>query len=93
MEKSADLASGTQATGVRIIRSAARNWENADARSDNLVLRGRGGLGGGHCSGEDEDDDKGADEMFHSEIPPKLYCLKKISLNKPDEVTIGYKME
>jgi hypothetical protein len=31
--------------------------------------------------------------MFHSGVPLKLYLQKKISLDKPDEVTIGYIME
>ena len=56
-------------------------------------MSGGGSLRAGDGSSENEDDDKSADEMFHCEIPPKLYWLKKISLDKPDEVTIGYKLE
>ena len=61
---------------------------------DDLVLRGGvGSLGGGDCTGEDEDGDESANDMFHNEIPPKLYLCKKISLDKPDDVTIGYKLD
>jgi hypothetical protein len=42
---------------------------------------GGGGLGGSGYTGEDEDDDEGADDVFHSEIPQKLYLIKKISLD------------
>jgi hypothetical protein len=81
-------------TGVRIVWSAGRNRDHADAGSDNLVLGGsRGGLRGGSYTGEDEGEDEGANDMFHNGIPLKLYLLKKISLDKPDEVTIGYIME
>jgi hypothetical protein len=31
--------------------------------------------------------------VFHNGIPLKLYSRKKISLDKPDKVTIGYIME
>jgi hypothetical protein len=31
--------------------------------------------------------------MFHNGIPLKLYSQKKISLDKANEVTIGYIME
>ncbi len=51
-------------------------------RSGDLVLGGGGGgLRGGNCTGEDEDNDEGADDVFHSGIPLKLYLLKKISLD------------
>ena len=33
--------------------------------------------GGGNCTGEDEDSDEGADDMFHSGIPLKLYSQKR----------------
>jgi hypothetical protein len=80
--------------GIGIVRRATRNGEHAGARGNNLAFGGGGGgLGGSNCTGEDEDDDEGANEMFHSGIPLKLYLQKKISLDKPDEVTIGYIME
>ena len=50
-------------------------------------------MSGSNCSGEDEDDDEGADDVFHSGIPLKLYSQKKICLDKANEVTIGYIME
>ena len=78
---------------MRIVWCAAGDGQHADAAGSNLVLgRGVGGLGCGDCTGEDEDDDKRANDMFHKEIPPKLYSCKKISLDKPDDVTIGYKL-
>jgi hypothetical protein len=92
---SLDLLSATEhATSVRIVRSAGRNWQHAGAGDGDLVLRGgAGGLGCGGCTGENEDDNKCANDMFHSEILPKLYLCKKISLDKPDDVTIRYKLE
>ena len=42
---------------------------------------------------KDEDEDEGANDVFHNGIPLKLYVQKKISLDKQDEVTIGYRME
>jgi hypothetical protein len=48
---------------------------------------------GGDGSSEDEDEDEGSDDVFHNGIPLKLYVQKKISLDKQDEVTIGYRME
>jgi hypothetical protein len=88
------LTALSHTTGIRIVRSARRNWDHADAGGDDLVLGGCGrGLGRSGYTSENEGDDKGADDMFHSGIPLKLYFLKKISLDKPDEVTIGYMME
>ena len=46
-------------------------------------------MGGSNCTGEGKDDNDSADEVFHSGIPLKLYLLKKISLDKAYEVTIG----
>jgi hypothetical protein len=80
--------------GVRIVRGTDWNREHAGAGGYDFVLRGGiGGLGCGDCTGEDEDDDKRANDMFHNEIPPKLYLCKKISLDKPDDVTIRYKLD
>jgi hypothetical protein len=79
------------AAGIWIVRSAGRNWYNADAGGCDLVLGGSGGgLRGGSCTGEDEDDDEGTNDVFHIGIPLKLYLQKKISLDKPDDVTIEY---
>jgi hypothetical protein len=76
------LPGGTQTAGIGIIRSAAGNRQHAGAGSDELVLgRGGGGLRGGSYTGEDEDDNDGADDVFHNGIPLKLYLLKKISLD------------
>jgi hypothetical protein len=88
------LASLGHTASVGIVGSAAWDREHAGARGNNLaVCGGGGGLRGSNCTGEDEDDDEGANEMFHSGIPLKLYLQKKISLDKPDEITIGYIME
>jgi hypothetical protein len=91
---SAELLGSSHTAGVWIVRSTAGDRKHADFRDGDFVLGGGGGgLGGSNCSGEDESDDEGANEMFHSGIPLKLYSQKKISLDKPDEVTIGYIME
>ena len=83
----------THAAGIRVVWCAGRNWQHAGATGNNLVLLGGiGGVGCGDCTCEDKDDDKRANDMFHKEIPPKLYSCKKISLDKPDDVTIGYKL-
>jgi hypothetical protein len=91
------LASSSQAASVRIVRRTHRDREHADLGDDSLISggggRGLSGLSGGNCSGEDEDDDEGAYDMFHNGIPLKLYSQKKISLDKANEVTIGYIME
>jgi hypothetical protein len=89
-----ELLSGTQTAGVWIVGWAGRNRQHAGAGGSDPVLGGGGGgLGGGSCTGENQDDDEGANEMFHNGIPLKLYLQKKISLDKPDEITIGYIME
>jgi hypothetical protein len=76
------LATETHTAGVGIVRSAGGNGEHADTGSDDLVLGGGGrGLRGGNCTGENEGDDEGANDMFHNGIPLKLYLLKKISLD------------
>ena len=88
------LSSLSHAAAVRIIRSAHGNGKHAHLGHSDLVLGGGGGsLCGSNCSGEDEDDDEGANDMFHNGIPLKLYSQKKISLDKANEVTIGYIME
>lgn len=88
------LAAETHTAGVGIVGSARGDRQHAGAGRGDLVLGGGGGgLGGGSYTGEDEDDDESADDVFHSGIPLKLYLQKKISLDKPDEVTIGYIME
>jgi hypothetical protein len=87
------LATG-HTTGVRVVRSAGRNWQHAGAGDGDLVLRGgAGGLGCGGYTGENEDDNECANDMFHSVVLPKLYLCKKISLDKPDGVTIRYKLD
>ena len=89
-ETARDLAAESHSAGIRIIRSAAGDGQHADLGDSHLVFGGSGGgLGGSNCTGEDEDGDEGADDVFHSGIPPKLYLLEKISLDNPDEVTIG----
>ena len=75
---------------VWIVRRAGRDGKHAGANGGDLVLGSSGrGLGGSDCTSEGEDDDDSADEVFHSGIPLKLYLLKKISLDKAYEVTIG----
>ena len=64
--------------GIGIIRSAGRNGKAADLGDANLVLRrGERGLGGSNCTGEDEDDDEGADDVFHKWDTPKVVFSKK----------------
>jgi hypothetical protein len=88
------LSLASHTAGVRIVGSAAGDWEHADLGDSDLVLGGGGrGLGGSNCTGEDEDGDEGTNEMFHSGIPLKLYSQKKICLDKANGVTIGYIME
>ena len=88
-----ELASLSHAAGIRIIGRANRNGQHAGAGCGDLVLgRSGGDLCGGNCTGEDEGNDKRANDMFHSGIPLKSYSRKKICLDKPDEVTIGYKL-
>ncbi len=67
MQKIAQMGlASTHAAGVRIVWSAGRNRQHAGAGDDGLVLRsGAGSLGGGGCTGKDEDDDESANDMFH----------------------------
>jgi hypothetical protein len=89
-----ELPGSSQAASVRIVGRTHRDREHAHFGDGDLILGGGGrGLSGGNCSGEDQDDDEGADDMFHNGIPLKLYSQKKISLDKANEVTIGYIME
>jgi len=89
-----NLVAKTHTASVGIIRRAGGNREAADLGHGDLVMgSGEGGLGGGNCTGEDEDGNEGANELFHSGIPLKLYSQKKICLDKANEVTIGYIME
>ena len=90
----AKLSALSHATGIGIVWRAGWNWDHADAGGNNLVLgRGGGDLGCGGYTGEDEGNNEGSDDVFHNGIPLKLYLNKKISLDKPDEVTIGYILE
>ena len=92
MSRRVRLASTSHAAGVRIIRSAAGDRKHAGAGGscNQLgVVGGRGGLCAGHCTGKNESDNESPDDVFHSEIPLKLYSQKKIFLDKPNEVTIG----
>ena len=92
--KPVELATSSHSAGVRIIRSAAGDRQHAATRNSDFVLGGgRRDLGGGNCTGEDKDGDEGADELFHSEVPLKLYSQEKICMDKANEVTIGYIME
>lgn len=80
--KAPTLAAKAHTASIGIIWGAGRNRQHAGASCDNFVVgRGRGGLSGGNCSGDDEGDDEGANDVFHREIPRKLYLVKKISLD------------
>jgi hypothetical protein len=77
-----ELAAETHTAGIWIVWGTGGNGKNADTSSDDFVLRGgRGDLCGCSCTGEDEDDGEGTNDMFHKEIPRKLYLLKKFSLD------------
>jgi hypothetical protein len=68
--------------GIGIIRGANRHGKHAGAGGGYFVLgRGGRGLGCGSYTSENQDDDEGADNMFHNGIPLKLYLQKKISLD------------
>ena len=64
------LAAETHTTGVGIVGSARRNRKHADASCGDLGLsRGGGSLGGGNCTGEDEDGDESANDVLHGMSP------------------------
>ena len=84
------LSAETHTAGVRIIWWAGWYGHNTDAICGDLVLRrSRRNLGCSSSASKGEDDNDESDDMFHSEIPLKLYLKKKIFLDNPDEVTIG----
>jgi hypothetical protein len=94
LESKLELVTSAHAAAVWIVRRAGRNRKHAGPGYGDLIFcRGGRSLGGGNCSGESEDDDEGANELFHSGIPLKLYSQKKICLDKANEVTIGYIMK
>ena len=63
------LAASANATGIRIVWSAAWDGEHAGAGCRDLVLgAGGGGLCGGNSTGENQGDDEGADDVFHSVV-------------------------
>jgi hypothetical protein len=91
---SAELPGGSHTAGVRIIWRTAGDGEAADLGGCDLVLGGGvGDLVGGNCTGNNEDGNEGADELFHNRIPLKLYSQKKICLDKANGVTIRYILE
>jgi hypothetical protein len=84
----------SHATAVWVVGWAHGHRQHADFGEGDLILGGGGGgLSGGNGTGENQDDDEGAYNMFHNGIPLKLYSQKKISLDKANGVTIGYIME
>jgi len=77
-----ELAAETHTARIGIVGGAGGNGKHAGACGDDLVMSGGGrDLGGGGCTGEDENGNEGANDVFHSGIPLKLYLLKKISLD------------
>ena len=75
---------------IGIIGGAHGDGHRAGLGDGDLGLAGGGGdLGGSGCSSENECDDESADNSFHFSIPLKVYLPLKISLDKPDETTIG----
>jgi hypothetical protein len=76
------LATETHSAGIGIIWGAGRDWQHADLGDGDLFFcRSGGALSGGGCSCDDKSDDEGADDVFHREVPRKLYLIKKISLD------------
>jgi hypothetical protein len=59
-------AASRHTADIRIVGWAGGNRQHAGAGGRDLVLGGGGGgLGGGNCTGENQDNDEGANEMFH----------------------------
>ena len=60
--------------GAGSVWVAGGDRQNADAGNRDLVRGGgRGGLGGGSCTGEGQDDDESADDVLHDGLP--LSCI------------------
>ena len=88
------LATLSHTAGIGIVGSTHGDREAANLGDGDLVLGGsQRDLGGGSCTGEDEDGNEDANDVFHNGIPLKLYSQKKICLDKANGVTIGYIME
>jgi hypothetical protein len=84
LERELELVTSAHTAAVWIVRRAGRNRKHAGPGYGAHVFgRSGGGLGGGSCSGEGEDDDEGANDMFHSGIPLKLYSQKRFVWTKP----------
>ena len=70
------LAAETHTAGVGIVGSTHGNRKHAGACRGHLVLGGgRGGLGGGSYTGEDEDGDESADDVFHGMAPFSCFSV------------------
>ena len=81
-------ATKAHAAGVRIIGGTGGNRQHAGTGCGDLVLgRGGRGLGGGGCTGEDEDDDECADNKLHDLGPYKVLLVKLLITN--DLMSIG----
>ena len=61
------LAASANATGIRIVWSAAWDGEHAGAGCRDLVLGrgGGGGLGGCNCTGKDDNGNESSDDILH----------------------------
>ena len=60
------LATLGHSASIRIIGSAHGDGHRAGLSDNDFGLAGGGGdLGGGGCSGEYQDDDEGANDVFH----------------------------
>lgn len=69
-----ELPTTTKIASIGGVRGASGRRHRAElGDSDRCLGRSGGGLSGSCCTGESEDDDESADDVFHDWIPQKLY--------------------
>ena len=72
----------THAACVGIVWSAGGNREHAGPGGDDLILgRGSGRLRGCGCTGESEDDDESANDIFHGWNSLKMISVSLSKMN------------
>lgn len=90
LNQGSELPSTTEIALIWGIRWAHGNRSSAGLRGGDNAGGGGGGLAGCSGTGEGEDDDEGADDVFHDGIPQKLYFNLSILLDRFDGLSLRW---